>query len=407
MILSPLRVSLWKGKNRGVNLGGWLVIESFTTPSLFENTNDTRIVDEYTFGLYQDKDKAYNALKQHWDTFITEEDFADIANVGLNHVRIPVGHWMLDVSPDEPYITGQLPYLLKAVEWAERYNLRVIIALYGAAGSQNGFINSGHFRDAASYWHTNSTNVERTNNLMKTLTSMFEDKSNVVSVIQVINEAAGFRKAILNPGLLAVLKQYYYNVYDYIRNPLSGKKQSNIVVMLHDGFQHLSYWNDFMPEDKYEGVMMDTHIYQMFNDHDSHMTYQEHIERACQNSTILAQSPLKTIIGEWTATNNDCAPHLLGRFAGRHYDGTLNGSTAAGSCAGLTGNATTFSEEYKDFMRQYWEAQTQAYEHGGEGWVMWTWKMENADEWSYQAGIIHGWIPRDPTAYKYPNICGW
>lgn len=39
---------------------------------------------------------------------------------------------MLDVSPDEPYITGQLPYLLKAVEWAEKYRLRVIIALYGA-----------------------------------------------------------------------------------------------------------------------------------------------------------------------------------------------------------------------------------------------------------------------------------
>lgn len=57
----------------------------------------------------------------------------------------------------------------------------------GAPGSQNGFINSGHYRDAA-YWHTNSTNVARTNELMKSLTAMFEHKTDVVSVIQIINE---------------------------------------------------------------------------------------------------------------------------------------------------------------------------------------------------------------------------
>ena len=48
---------------------------------------------------------------------------------------------------------------------------------------------------------------------------------------------------------------------------MSGKKKSNFMVMLHDGFQHLSYWDKFMPTSDYEGVMMDTHIYQMFNDH--------------------------------------------------------------------------------------------------------------------------------------------
>ena len=137
------------------------------------------------------------------------------------------------------------------------------------------------------------------------------------------------------------------------------------------------------------------------------MTYVEHIQRACQNATIMAQSPFPlTIIGEWTATNNDCGPHLLGRFQGSRYDGTLNGTTAVGTCVGLTGKASTFSEEYKEFMRQYWEAQTQSYERGGAGWVMWTWKMENADEWSYKAGLENGWIPQEPTDYKYPNICG-
>lgn len=40
------------------------------------------------------------------------------------------------------------------------------------------------------------------------------------------------------------------------------------------------------------------------------------------------------------------------------------------------------------------------------GWIQWTWKTESADDWSYSAGLEHGWIPGNPTERKYPNICG-
>lgn len=40
------------------------------------------------------------------------------------------------------------------------------------------------------------------------------------------------------------------------------------------------------------------------------------------------------------------------------------------------------------------------------GWIQWTWKAEQADEWSYSAGLLYGWIPQDPTDLMYPNICG-
>ena len=33
-----------------------------------------------------------------------------------------------------------------------------------------------------------------------------------------------------------------------------------------------------------------------------------------------------------------------------------------------------------------WEAQVIAFERGGQGWMMWDWKNEEADEWSYQVG---------------------
>lgn len=61
----------------------------------------------------------------------------------LNHVRLPIGYWAWDVSGGEPYIQGQLAYLNKAVTWAQKYNLKVIVDLHGVPGSQNGFDNSG------------------------------------------------------------------------------------------------------------------------------------------------------------------------------------------------------------------------------------------------------------------------
>ena len=58
----------------------------------------------------------------------------------LNHVRLPIGYWAFEVGPGEPYISGQQAYLQKAVTWAAKYNLKVIVDLHGAPGSQNGCV---------------------------------------------------------------------------------------------------------------------------------------------------------------------------------------------------------------------------------------------------------------------------
>ncbi|SRR5258708_4778374 len=92
--------------------GGWLVLEPWVTPSLFDATSkiqitvagvlspnvygcgswpdNSSIVDEWTFCQYQEYNTAHSALVNHWNTFITEEDIANIAMAGLNHIRIPM-----------------------------------------------------------------------------------------------------------------------------------------------------------------------------------------------------------------------------------------------------------------------------------------------------------------------------
>lgn len=86
-------------KVRGVNIGGWLVTEPWITPSLFEQTGNNAIIDEYTFGQYQDRETAQSALQHHWDTFFTEGDFAAIAAAGcvvfsLRVVRAFADSWL-------------------------------------------------------------------------------------------------------------------------------------------------------------------------------------------------------------------------------------------------------------------------------------------------------------------------
>lgn len=79
-------------KIRGAALGGWLLLEKFiATPVM---AGDSRIIDEWTFGLYANASQ-HAALRDHWASFVTEEDFARMREAGLTHVRIPFGYWHL------------------------------------------------------------------------------------------------------------------------------------------------------------------------------------------------------------------------------------------------------------------------------------------------------------------------
>merc|ERR1711892_1161112 len=90
------------GKIRGVNAGGWLLLEPWVTPKFFESLdandgNQQRIVDEYTMAQYVSPDDYREKMKNHWDTFITLADFQRVAQAGVSHIRVPVGYWYWDV----------------------------------------------------------------------------------------------------------------------------------------------------------------------------------------------------------------------------------------------------------------------------------------------------------------------
>jgi glucan 1,3-beta-glucosidase len=96
---------------RGVNLGGWLNTEPFISPALYEkyHTDANPCVDEWDLSQHMRNDTAgggINQLEDHYKTFITEKDFAEIAGAGLNYVRIPIGWWAIETRDDEPFLEG-------------------------------------------------------------------------------------------------------------------------------------------------------------------------------------------------------------------------------------------------------------------------------------------------------------
>ncbi|KAH8826615.1 glycoside hydrolase family 5 protein [Flagelloscypha sp. PMI_526] len=391
---------------RGVNLGGWFVLEPWITPSIFEGTGNNKIVDEYTMGQMMDRTEMQGILNAHWQEWITEDDFKEMSDAGLNHVRIPLGYWSVPLTSNDtktstsvdPYLPGAWPYFLKALNMAHAHNLHTIVDIHGAPGSQNGFDNSGQRTNNPTWASANSDdNVQRT---LDTIQFVVENAGGLIDVMELLNEPAGFNGNVWSNAI----RQFWKDGYGVVRKAVGNGMQ----VMIGDAFLGVNNWQDFLTPPDARGVLMDYHEYQIFSNLELSRSFSEHISFSCSNLTSLQSfnsQNIRTVIGEWSNAPTDCAKWLNGYGVGARWEGKwYQDNQVHGSCDNMTGPYVNYSQEYRDFLRQYWEAQVTLGERIA-GWVYWTWKTEEADEWSYQKGLEGGWIPRNPDDRKYPNVC--
>ncbi|KAL3425409.1 beta-glucosidase 6 [Phlyctema vagabunda] len=382
-------------KVRGVNLGGWFVLEPWITPSIFEPYKNSGVVDEYTLTQFLGRDAAQALLESHWNSFITEADFQEIASFGLNHVRIPVGYWALNPLSGDPYVQGQLPVLDRAIGWARNAGLKVMLDLHGAPASQNGFDNSGRY--GAVNWQSGDT-VASTVTAIRNLAARYAGQSDVVTAIELLNEPAGFSPNI-NMG---TTKQFYYDGWGTIRD-----YNADTAVVIHDAFLDIqSEWNGFMNSQAgVNNVILDTHIYNIFSDGENALKPCQHVQAACANGAKLAGTDKWTIVGEWTGAQTDCAKWLNGLGKGARYDGTFPGSTYHGDCqTKYQGSVDGLLEVDKVNLAYYVEAQLDAYE-AHSGWIFWTWITESAPEWNFRDLTRAGLIPQPLTSRKFGSQC--
>lgn len=266
---------------RGVNLGGWLSIEPFITPSLFNTyTVADNVVDEYTLSATLGSSAA-SVIEKHYATFITEQDFADIANAGLDHVRIPYSYWAVTTYEGDPYVPKiAWRYLLRGIEYARKYGLRVNLDLHGLPGSQNGWNHSG--RQGSIGWILGSDgalNAQRSLDIHNQLSQFFaqERYSNVVTFYGLVNEP----RMLVIP--ISSVLDWNTQAVKIVRD--NGMKQH---IPFGDGFLALNQW-DQMFKNVDSGLIMDTHQYEIFSSGGLNVTHQNKINSACSSwSTLMS-----------------------------------------------------------------------------------------------------------------------
>ncbi|WPH00594.1 putative Exo-beta-1,3-glucanase [Acrodontium crateriforme] len=385
-------------KIRGVNIGGWLVLEPYITPSIFQaQKSSAGIVDEYTLCQSLGAQACHDQyLKPHWDTWVTLADFQRIKNSGFNVVRIPIGFWAYN-NANTPYASGAAPYMDKAIGWARQVGLKVIVDLHGAPGSQNGFDNSGH-RTSSINWQQGN-NVQRTLAVLYTMQQKYASSQydDVIAGIELLNEP-------LSPVLdMSKLKQFWHDGYGQQRTVSQSR-----VVIIQDGFQNDNSYNGMLtPSDNNaQNVALDHHEYQCFNNDLVALQPWQHRQLVCNNAGVYSGADKWTFVGEWSAAMTDCASYLNGYGIGARYDGSYPGSKYVGSCNGVN-NIGSWSQTFKDDVRGYIEAQMEMFERQTQGWVFWNFKTENsgAPEWDVFALIDAGVFPQPLSNRKFGPIC--
>lgn len=289
---------------RGVNLGGWLVLERWMKESLFSGVIGK---DETCFCVQLGREEATRRLREHWDTWITEADFEWIAAHGFNAVRIPVAHWVFGSASgypyheryeedSHPYVDGGIERLDRAFDWAEKHGLMILIDLHCAPGCQNGFDNGGI--EGVCDWWKKPEYVDFTVLTLERLAERYGRRKSLWG-IETLNEP---RWDVPDE----VLQYFNRRAYEAIRRHCPP---GNGAVVIHDGFRGSRIKDVFggkMPHPKFQNVVLDVHRYQCFPgpgdlDKLDHSGNLRHVEGPLtEEMKMLNGKVLWTICGEWS-----------------------------------------------------------------------------------------------------------
>lgn len=327
----------------GVNLGGWLVLERWMTPSLFAGTDAQ---DEYSF---MQTPGAVAKLRQHQKNFIREEDWRWMRDNGVNAVRIPVGYWIFE--GDGPYKSciGRLDW---AVRMAAKYDIKLLICLHAAPGSQNGYDHSG--RRGQADWFRSQAYQRQTIDCLQRLAKRYQGQSAVWG-LELLNEP---RRGLLQQTLRRFYRQAYQAVV--------AASSPGLRVVFHDAFSP-RYMSGVLREYRSHPVVMDHHWYhffiarplQRFVPFRAYYWYLRQVKAPMLRSLARAQS---VIIGEWNG--------IIGGEKLNRYPRQLHNQIVA------------------EHLRQ----QLELYQRTTDGWFYWSYKTDDRGIFHFRSLVEDGII---------------
>ncbi|XP_026416308.1 uncharacterized protein LOC113311714 isoform X2 [Papaver somniferum] len=304
---------------------------------------------------------ATKVLTEHRNSYITREDFQYLSQHSINTVRIPVGWWIAqDPNPPAPYVGGSLAALDSAFKWGQEFEIKCIIDLHAAPGSQNGKDHSSS-RDGFIEW-TKSDNIRQSLNVIEFLASRYGSDPALLGI-----------ELLSGPSYPDVpfdtLQKYYKDGYDIVRK----HSPTAYVIMCQ-----LSGNNGADPDpaalyqantgNGKSNVVVDLHYYNVHNSLFDNMSAPQHINylhdtRKTQMDSLNAADGPLVFIGEW-----------VNQF----------------------GKGEWSQREYQN----YGSAQLRVYGSASFGWAYWSLKNDADNHWSFKWNIDNNYLQLNPERLK-------
>ncbi|XP_076938829.1 glucan 1,3-beta-glucosidase-like [Bidens hawaiensis] len=252
-----------------------ITADSHAVPGWDDNaaTFEMTIVSNVIHGDYQlgnglGHDKAKQVLTRHRNSFVTSQDFKFLNKYGINTVRIPVGWWIaFDPDPPAPFIGGSLEALDTAFSWAQLYDIKCIIDLHAAPGSQNGMEHSAS-RDGSTSW---PLYISQTLYVIDFLASRYARHPAMLG-IELLNEPS----AATVP--LDTLISYYKQGYQIIR-----KHSSTAYVIICQRIGNADPLELYKANIGPSNLVLDLHYYNLFDNYFVNKTATENIQFIFKN----------------------------------------------------------------------------------------------------------------------------
>ena len=314
-------------------------------------------------------------LHHHWNTFITRDDFAWLQRVGINAVRLPIGHWLFGKNypyhpsykeARYPFVVGGIEIVDKVFQWAAEFGLRVVLDLHAAPGCQNGFDNGGIL--GVCEWHTKDEYIQHSLDVLELMAERYKDHP-ALHGIQAINEPRWDLPT-------DVLKRYTLDAYQRIRRHCPPER---VTFVFHDGFRSFREYAGFLQEPEFRNVAIDIHRYQCFDPNDIKRDIFSHIRKStvdlrAEADEIIRESGYQVYCGEWSLGLNQ-------KMAERWASEPCN-------YARQPMDEFQLSAAYRAFAA----AQLLTFEKYA-GWFFWTYRTETSPDWNYRYCVEQGFFP--------------
>lgn len=285
---------------RGVNLSGWFIPEPWVSPSLYAATgasNEVELQQALGSAAYADR------LRQHYETFIGEYDFSRMSAIGFNSVRLPVPWYVFGSQVDAVAHIPAIDYVDRAMEWAEKYEMTVLLDLATVPGGQGDSNESATTPETTADWHSTSNGRSVALSVLGRLAERYGSSPSLLGIELLDSPVMSVRQGLFNvtPGIPShYLRNYYRDAYELVR---SSMPEDKIVVFSASG--HPEMWKRFMSGSKYKNVYMDVHLYHYRDDRAVDITSPKGISQALARNRRVIKAALScgfpVLVGEWSA----------------------------------------------------------------------------------------------------------